>query len=61
MLRFLGLLLLQELPNAFVTFLNARTMPHVQGTPVAFHDDVYMQHFAASASIRTDHFSSFNL
>jgi hypothetical protein len=60
-LRFLGLLLLQELQNAFVTFPNARTMPDVQGTPVAFHDDVYVQHFAASASIRTDHLSSLNL
>jgi hypothetical protein len=60
-LRFLGLLLLQKLPNAFVTFPNARTMPDVQGAPVAFHNDVYVRHFAASASTRTDHFSSINL
>jgi len=60
-LRFLRLLLLQELPNAFVTFPNARTMSDVQGTPVALHDDVYVQCFAASASTRTDHFSAFDL
>ena len=60
-LRFLGLLLLQELPNAFVTFPNAWTMPDVQGAPVAFHDDVYLRYFAGSPGTSTDHFSSLNL
>ena len=60
MLCFLGLLLLQEPRNALVTFLNA-LLPHVQGAPLGFQDDVYLQFFAASASIRTGHSSSFNL
>ena len=61
MLCFLGLLLLQELPHAFVTFPNARTMPDVQGAPGAFHDNVYVQCFAAYASTGPDHFSAFDL
>jgi hypothetical protein len=60
-LCFLGLLLPQELPNAFVTFLDARLLPHIQGAPFGFPDSVYVQRFAASARTRADHAGSLDL
>ena len=57
--QLLCLLLWQKLPHAFVAFLNARRLPHVQGAPLEFH--VCVQLFAACARNRTYYSGTFNL
>jgi len=55
------LLLWQELPHAYVAFLNTRRLPHVQGAPLEFQEGVYVQLFAQCTRVRAYHSSTFNL
>jgi hypothetical protein len=59
-LCFRGVLLPQELSDAFVTFPKACMLSHVQRTPLGFHGDLRVQRFAASFNTRTGHASSFD-
>jgi hypothetical protein len=55
------LLLWQELPHAFVTFLNARGLPHVPSAPLEFQEGVCVQLFAQCARICIFYSRAFNL